>query len=258
MKTYFFKIAFVFAAAIQLICCGGSFPAKFKLELPEPPNPWISLLGNPYWHIEWLNPDGEKQAEDIPPGSGIVVEIPITWANPVTAWPFWPNHNLIPGHFKPAGALFPFDIDNNRLRLSWESGPDTIFYWELALANAGDMSKLPSNFDWSRFRNLFKDGTLKEEICIDPWVVDWRSFAKTTVNSTFYSNRLSPAEKKDLNIPVSSGTWYGSSPFAKPLYFAEDDPVIFEVRTGGVNVWISKEGILRVNGDSWVFYKMGG
>lgn len=245
----------IFALALQLICCGDRFPSAYDLELPKPPSQWVSLLGDPHWRVEWLNPNGEKQSADISPGGGIAVEIPITWANPVTAWPFWPSHNLIPGLFKPAGALFPLDVDGDSLRLSWEAGADTVFYWELALANKGNMSRAPANLDWLRFRSLFKEGTLKEDVCKDPWLIDWRSAAEKTIASGFDRRRFISETPEKVNIPVFADLWYGASPFAEPLCFDKDEGKIpvFPVRSGGVNVWVSEEGILRVRGKVWVF-----
>jgi len=260
MKTNNYKLMAIFALALQLVCCGDRFPARYTLELPKPPEVWLSLLGEPHWRVQWVNPDGEKQTADIPPGKGIAVEIPVTWVNPVTASPYWPTHNLIPGLFKPAGALFPFDVDGSRLRLSWEAGHDTVFYWELALANIeGNMARVPANFDWQRFRELLKSETLREDVRKDPWLVDWCSVAESTIKNTFYSSRLKP--ETVVNVTITDldlvGTWYGASPFAEPLSFAEDETPAFPVRSGGndsdVYVWISEKGILRVSRQAWAF-----
>jgi hypothetical protein len=260
MKTYFYKMALVFSAVLQLVCCGDSFPSKYVLELPNLPSAWVSLLGEPCWRVEWLNPDGGRQSAEIRHGASISVEIPVTWANPVTAWPFWSSHNMAPGLFKPSGALFPLDVDGNRLRLSWEAGPETVFYWELALANEEDMSRSPANFDWLRFRNLFKEGTLKEEDARkDPWLIDWRSVAERTITSGFRQTYLTKGLAVDLTIDEFPGTgpWYGASPFAEPLFFEEDEALVFPVRSGGkaggFNVWVSEEGILKVSEKTCVF-----
>jgi len=251
MKTNFYKLA-VFALALQFACCTDLSTSRYVLELPSPPETWLSLLGEPHWRVEWLAPDGRKQTADILPGGGLQIELPSTWANPVTARPYWPGHNLIPGLFKPAGALFPFDVSGGRLRLSWEAGHDAIFYWELAFANEGKMSRIPANFDWPRFRELFKSETLREDVREDPWLVDWRSVAESTVNSTFYQSRLRPEAAESVTLPVPAGTWYGASPFSQPLHFADDEARVFQVRPG-VNTWVSAAGILRVNGGAWVF-----
>jgi len=259
MKNFFYKpklkqVFLILALAHLLACCADQFPSSYILNLPEPPSAWVSLLGAPHWRLEWINRDGQKQMVDYPPGScgGIEIEIPITWTNPVTAWPYWPAHNLHPNTFKPCGALFPLDAKNGKLRLNWEAGVDTIFYWELAHANNQNDSKSPSYFDWSRFRELFESETLSEAVREDRWVVNWRTVAERTISSNFDRRRIVSEAAQLKHIPVPAGTWYGASPFAKPLVFTEREQPVFPVRPG-LNVWISAKGILRVNGNTWVF-----
>ena len=263
MKNTLCKSLIVLALALQLACCTERFPAGYILELPEMPDVWSALLGEPHWHVEWADPNGQKQKADFPPGKSIGLEIPVTWINPVTAWPWWPEHNLAANIFKPCGALFPFDVSSGKkgelLCLSWEAGPDSIFYWELALACNQDDSKTPANFDWPRFRELFQSDALSEAVREDPWVVNWRSVAEKTITSNFDRRRIT-AEAPDLkHFPVPAGAWYGVSPFAESLIFEEGEPPVFPVRheliSSGINIWISEKGLLRVNGNTWRFTK---
>jgi hypothetical protein len=233
-------------------CCGNFLNSNFILELPQPPETWVSLLGEPNWRVEWLDPNGLKQKMDILPGKSMEIEILNTWINPVTAWPYWPAYNLTPGVFKPSGALFPFDVTGKSLHLSWKAGPDTVFYWELALACQNN-SKSPVLFDWPRFRELFETDVLNEDVRKDPWLVDWSYVAEKTVSSSFDRRRLVPKKCESVNIPVSSGLWYGSSPFAEPLHFTENNFHSFPVINANVDVWISTEGILRSNRKTWMF-----
>jgi hypothetical protein len=149
--------------------------------------------------------------------------------------------------------MFPLDVSGECLKLNWKAGVDGVFYWEIALVNGKNGSKLPANFDWGRFRELFSDDfSLNEEVRQDPWLVDWRSVAEKTVSSGFDRRRLVPEKTESLAVTVDSGAWYGTSPFAKALYFAEGESAAFPVRTG-LNVWVSSGGILRSNGKTWVF-----
>jgi len=254
MKTYIYKLTAVAAVLMQLSCCADRFSSVYVLELPEAPDAWVSILGEPWWRVEWITTDGQKQTADFPPGAlaGAEVEIPVTWTNPVMAWPYWHDRRLIPGIFKPAGALFPFDVNNGRLRLSWEAGIDTVFYRELIMANDQNISRIPANFNWSRFRELFQLDTTNEAVREDPWLVDWRSAAERTISSNFDRRRLVPQAAEPKALPVPAGIWYGTSPFAEPLFFAEGETPVFPVRPG-INVWFSAEGILRVNGSAWMF-----
>jgi hypothetical protein len=251
MKTLYSKLALVPVLILWFSGCGEAFPSRYALELPQVPETWVSLLGEPRWRIEWVDSGGEKRRNDIAPRERITIEPPTTWTNAVLAWPWWPETGLIPGFFKPAGGLFPYDTGGGTLRLSWEAGPDAVFYWELAYANSGNTLRIPANFDWPRFRELFKADGLKEAVRDDPWLVNWRYVAEKTVESGFDKRRLVPEASELLNLPVPGGTWYGTSPFAEPLSFARGEIPLFPVRPG-VNVWVSTEGILRCDGKAWV------
>jgi hypothetical protein len=242
--------------SLFLACCKDYLNSRFVLDLPQAPETWVSLLGEPCWRVEWLDPNGLKQKADIPPGKSMEIEMLNTWINPVTAWPYWPAFNLAPGVFKPAGALFPFDVTGKSLHLSWKAGPDTVFYWELALASP-DNAKSPVRFDWPRFRGLFETSLLNEEVRKDPWLVDWAYVAGKTASSSFDRRRLVPKPRDYVYIPVSSGPWYGASPFAEPLLFTEGNPRLFPVASANVDVWISAEGILRGNRKTWMLAVWG-
>jgi len=251
-----FRLAFLLACLTALTACAERFPSGYLLELPSLPESWASLLGEPCWRLEWLDPDGSRKMTHImindESAQNIRINIPITWVNAVTAWPYWPEHNIIPGLFKPAGAIFPLDVNGNRLHLTWEAGVDTVFFWELAVANEDNFSRLPVNFDWLRFRELFQQEILTEAVCEDPWVVDWRSAAEKTTAGNFDRRRLVPEKTGTMAIPVPESVWHGTSPFAKPLSFAEEEPSIFPVRQN-VNAWVSEAGILRASAEAWIF-----
>jgi hypothetical protein len=256
MKIYIclkFAAAVAAAAVLSLVCCRDLTPSGYDLAFPPVPEGWGGVLGEPHWRVQWLDPGGNRRIADIsPPEKGFRVEIPVTWANAVTAWPYWPEHNLYTEAFKPAGALFPFDVSGNSLHLSWEAGPDTVFYWEMAYINDGNAAKIPANFDWVRFRELFQGDMLSEAVKNDPWVVDWAYVAERTVNANFDRRRLVPQAVVNTEIPVPGGLWYGSSPFGGGLYFAAGEAPVFPVRAG-LNVWVSAEGILRCSGKAWMF-----
>jgi len=245
--------------SLAFVSCGDFSPGSYVVIPPDAPEIWVSLLGEPHWRLEWLDKSGMRKTADILPGKSLEVDIPVTWANPVTAWPYWPDYNLSAGVFKPAGAIFPFDADGGRLCLSWEAGTDTVFYWELAfaggLASGRNETKIPANFDWPRFRELFNDESLSEAVRKDPWLVNWRSAAEKTISSNFDRRRLVPETSESVAIPVDCGFWYGTSPFSEPLYFEEGETPVFPVRPG-FNVWISSTGILRCSGKTWTFTRI--
>ncbi|MDR3019572.1 MAG: hypothetical protein LBU66_01550 [Treponema sp.] len=262
------KILYKLIASLALVFllsgCGAIFPDGYTLRFPKTPDSWVSILGEPHWRVEWLDPGGEKRSRDVAPGKSLKIELPATWANPVTAFPFWSERNLFPGLFMPAGAIFPFDVSGEELLLSWKAGVDAGFYWELAHCVSNDAvnhtgvqnkTKIPANFDWQRFRELFTTDVLSEAVRKDPWLVDWQSVARRTISGNFDRRRLVPQATTPLAIPVPVVPWYGTSPFATPLIFTDDSPV-FPVRADtntGVNIWISNEGLLRVSGKTWAY-----
>jgi hypothetical protein len=251
MKSKLIKLTVIIITVLQLICCKDRFSMVYTLVLPKIPDNWVLILGEPHWKVEFLDNDGRKREKYLLPGQNTEIELPVTWTNPVTAWPYWPDSELIPYFFKPAGALFPFDVSGNLLCLSWEAGSDSVFYWELAFANDQDVTKAPANFDWLRFRELFKTDVLSSAVIKDPWLIDWRFVAEKTIDSNFDRRRLVPQTTEPLNVPVSAGPWFGTSPYSEPLFFDEKVMPVFPVHSG-INVWVSSQGILRINGKTWV------
>ena len=273
MKNKNIKLLAFFVSALQIVTgllvtsCGDICPSGYTLELPAASDAWVSLLGEPYWQIEWYDSGGNKKtANHLPNDGSLEIELPVTITTPVTAWPHWPVYNLTPGLFKPAGALFPFDAKGSSLCLSWEAGVDAVFYKELTepagkeFINNSNYTKIPANFDWPRFRLLLKEEKINVSVRENPWLVNWQYVAEKTISGNFDSRRLVPETAKQTPVPfniieqITNWTclWYGTSPFDKPVSFAEGETPVFNIRSG-INIWISQEGILRVNGNSWVF-----
>ena len=256
MKAY--SLVFVFCAGLVLHGCGESLlDSRYALELPDIPQNWAALLGSPCWKVEWLNEGGWTETMTVQSGKRVEISLPQTWANAVSAVPFWPNKGIGLGIFRPAGAIFPFDVSGKSLILSWQGGVDANLYWELARAYARQESppqttvpRLPQNFDWPRFRLLFEDPSLKEDVRADPWLADWPGIAEKIVQSGFDKRRLVAEARSNLIVPVSPGPWIGTSPFAAPLLF-ESVP-IFPVRPAA-DTWVCAEGILRCNAQTWIF-----
>jgi hypothetical protein len=264
MKTYF--LALVLGAGLFLHGCGENLSdSQYTLELPELPAVWEAILGSPYWRIEWLNVSGRKESMTVRGNRGVEISLPPTWVSAVSAMPFWPDRELGPGIFRPAGAIFPFDVSGKNLVLSWQGGVDANLYWEFVkvAGEAGQesppdeaepveraaVSRLPWNFNWPRFRLLFDDPSLNAEIRADPWLADWSGIAAKIAQSGFDKRRLVPEARSDREIPVNPGPWIGASPFADPLFF-EAVPV-FPVRPTA-DTWVSAEGILRCNTETWI------
>ncbi|MCL2270577.1 MAG: hypothetical protein FWC24_04455, partial [Treponema sp.] len=126
--------ALVFSAVFTLLSCGESLTdSRYAVELPELPPAWRALLGSPYWRVEWINSEGKKEAATVR-DAGLEVSLLPTLASAVSAMPFWPDKGIKPGIFKPAGAIFPFDVSGKNIVLSWQGGVDANLFWEFVNA----------------------------------------------------------------------------------------------------------------------------
>jgi hypothetical protein len=262
MKICF--LAFISCMGLFLNTCGKSLTdSSFVLELPVLPQAWEDVLGSPNWRIEWVNEEGRKETMTVQGNGGWSISPPQTWASAVSAFPFWPQKGIGPGIFKPAGAIFPYDASGGSLVLSWQGGVDAVLYWELAKScgrtgqealeessERAAVARLPMNFNWPRFRRLFDDPSLNADVRADPWLADWAGIAAKIVQSGFDKRRLVPEARRALTVPVGPGPWVGASPFAAPLIF--DATPVFSVRPTA-DTWVSKEGLLRCNSETWIF-----
>jgi hypothetical protein len=240
-------------------CAFSDREGPFLLEFPPLPAAWTDLLGEPRWLVRYYGGDGREASLE---GEG-AFSLPPSAAGPVFAWPYWPVRRLEPGDFRPAGGILPYDgrppdgaADSRRLSLSWQGGVDAWFYRALsgAISGEGDV-KVPSggmNFNWPRFRTLFSDPSVPQEIQEDPWRADWEDIAESTVHSGFRKQRLKAVETTDLPVPVHPGPWISASPFTPALEFGTG-PRVFPVGPGpAVSIWYSAQGILHCSGESWM------
>ena len=242
---------------------GSPIVSRYALKLPDIPQSWEAFPGRPHWKIEWLDTQGRLQRLEIRNGQSAEISLPHTWASAVFAWPYWPELQVNPGVFRPAGAIFPFDASGTTLALSWRGGVDAAFYRELAAAAAAEpdigVSRLPWHFNWPRFRELYDDPGVNAEFRADPWQADWPGIAAKVRQSGFDKRRLVPQARQELRVPLAGGPWIGTSPFAAPLRFS--GIAAFPVRTLAdkgaasfpVDTWISAQGILRCNAQTYIF-----
>jgi hypothetical protein len=248
-------MAILLLGALFFAGCEGPPDSGFNLTLPPLPPAWTEILGTPLWRVRWINPQGDWETAG--PAFG-EIDLPLSGSIPVLAWPFWPDLRILPGDFRPAGAIFPFDVSDGDLILSWEGGVAASFYCSLAEAAGTGISpkaalRRPGNFDWPRFRELFRDQSLQESFRADPWTADWKSIAGETVESGFEKRRLVSVPRDELAVPVHPGPWISASPFPAPLFFGEDTPVFSAPPGVEPDTWYSATGILRCAGTNWIF-----
>lgn len=244
-KNFLLTAACILNAAI-FFSCDNAIKDSYKLCAPTVPQAWSEILGQPEWRFEWIDPDGvlrhAESSQNIY-NTGIFSE----GTSFALAYPFWPKHNIPSGIMKPAGALFPFDVQNQSIILSWQGGIDANFYRAIAAKkNKKNQKYNPQNFDWLRFRALWKEAKLGEEILLDGWRADWELAAEKTALSGFSVWNIKPRETENLIITLpASGPWFGSSPFAKEFTGNAGEKVVFHAGTQ-TDTYFCPTGQIRV------------
>jgi hypothetical protein len=186
-------------------------------EFPRIPEFWTEVLGTPSWKLEWYGRNGNREYAVVEGGADITIPVFSEWPSPVTAWPFWPDKGIEPGMFKPAGALYPFDVSGGVLRISWRGGADAGFYRALEETHArtenADPRRQARFLDWPGFRTFFVSAA-PAELREDPWLVDWKEAAEKTVNSGFRTSYFKARKQTVMEIPIPhNGPWFSSSAF---------------------------------------------
>lgn len=257
-KTFRRFVQAISLTIIFLACRDPVIPQSYRLILPAVPPVWEAILGSPRWRVEWFGPDGRLCSGEGPADALPGVNLPAEWASPVLAYPFWPDRGLTPGRMRPAGALAPFDAEGDRLRLTWEAGPEAWFYRALASSLAAAASsgeglseagagRRPDRFDWPRFRNLLRNGEVPQEVRDDPWLAGWDEIAAKTIRSGFDRRRIQARSREPLTISVPwPGPWAGSSPFAEVRSWEAGETVTVEA-SAEADTLISPGGMLRYN-----------
>jgi hypothetical protein len=249
------KYSLLLCCILLGICTGACTKdaVLYVIEFPAIPEAWRELLGEPRWKVEWISPQGPESFESS--GKAPALALIEEWTSPIIAYPFWPERGLWSGMMKPAGALFPFDVQGTRIRLSWLGGVEALVYQELASAavHANKESRLPLYFNWSRFRELLTDPSLKEEVRNDPWLVDWKTVCLKTAQSGFDQRRIVPRKTEPLLVPFNIETrWIGTSPFALPFTQARGESLRLNV-SSAIDTYICTEGMLRCTQGTWIW-----
>jgi hypothetical protein len=237
-------------------CESSILPPSYRAELPPLPPEWEELLGAAHWRLEWIDTQGAIRSLETGGVREMDLDLIETWTNPVLAYPFWPDRNIAPGIFRPAGALYPFDVREGRISLSWQGGVEAWFYHCLREAPArspGETGKRrPELFDWPRFRTILENPALDAGAAADLWRPDWREIADKTLQSGFDQKRIKPRAMEELPVTIPwTGLYLGSSPFAAGVYWEKDKTAVFSV-DGAVDTYVCAGGILRCTRGAWI------
>jgi hypothetical protein len=162
MKQYLWLYAawsVLLAANLACTSCAMDTAPSYCVVFPALPDTWREVLGEPRWRVVWISPQGEQTLESDGKDAPLVDPL-IEWTTPVIAYPFWPERGIRADMMKPAGALFPLDVNGGTIKLSWQGGVEAFIYKELAStppeATSGTPRR-PQYFNWPRFRELLTE-----------------------------------------------------------------------------------------------------
>jgi hypothetical protein len=215
-------------AALNLSACSDPvLPEAYRVNFPALPSHWADVLGPAEWQLSWLNPEGRVETRNLPANGA--AEITLSSRSPamILAWPLWPERDLPAGIMRPAGAIYPYDAGEGAVNLKWEAGPEAWLFLLMAAQTSSPASAedkaIPAknrawNFNWPRFRELLASEDIPVEVREDPWLADWRTVAKKTLESGFDRRRIKAPAASPLSLTVpADGPWFGASPFS-PVY----------------------------------------
>jgi hypothetical protein len=236
-------------------CENGLGTPLYQVEFPALPPAWQEILGPPHWRVTWIGLEGTWETGETHQ-DGLPVRVLSEWTTPVIAYPYWPERGVVPDILRPSGALFPFDCENDRIRLSWRGGVEALVYRELAAhaeSSRQGTPRLPHYFNWPRFRALLEGPKLPEEVRQDLWSADWQGICRKITQSGFDQRRIVPQPREELRVPVrSGGTWIGTSPFGEPVY-QEAGTVLQLLVSGNGDTYLSSKGMLRCTQEAWMW-----
>jgi hypothetical protein len=234
-------------------CENPVMSSSYKVILPEIPIDWENVLGKPVWKIEWVDKNGNWQKIDVQENRNFSLEICNTKLNPVIAYPFWPEKNIAPKIFFPAGAIFPLDVHNNRINLDWQAGIDAQLYLYLSKYNNGG-TRNPDQFDWLRFRTLLRTEMENAEIIANPWIVDWENAAKKIAASGFRSSYIKAAKYTEISATIpESALWISPSPFETGKKWETGETIVLNA-SETPSRFISAKGTIVFTDKTWDYF----
>jgi hypothetical protein len=245
----FLVFAGILVSAGTLVSCGSPLEEGSYALFPRNPPLQAGLLGEPHWRLEWYDAAGNIAYAELYGQDGAEMDIFLPWPSPVLAWPYWPEREIVPGLFYPAGGIYPFDVSGETLALSWEGGVEANFYRELALAQGTSGAKAeraPRYFDWPRFRTLLRESSA-EELQGDPWLADWKGIAESTARSGFRRTLIKRESRTVTGVLIPhDGPWLGASPFREAENWEEGQEMLLAL-SSRPEIYVCPGGILSLS-----------
>jgi len=191
--------------------CGLGPTALVRLVLPDPPAPWRQAFPELTFLVVYQDSTGPRVT--VTAMREVTVECGKAGNTPVLAYPAGipgeDEQGVPPGLLRPAGALYPLDLDPRSeeptLNLSWQEGPLAALVARLQ-ENGMEVSLLNT----ARLQERF--GTFQ-----DPWDLDLESMATGLLHGTFSAYDVDSLPLRDAALVPGPGKWFLESPLSPPV-----------------------------------------
>ncbi len=216
-------------------CALGS-AARVRLRLPVLPGHWKEAFPGLTFLVVFPDPSGRTVtaagAQDQ------VIGCSKAGNTPILAYPAGvageDEQGVPPGLLRPAGALYPLDLDQESteptISLTWEDGPLALLVsrlqavgMEVALLNAG------------RLRDRLR-------LERDPWDLDLEAIAQELARGSFSAWDIDPLADRAVELRVGQGTWFLESPFASPIDVSASPELLLPKLSLGMHELFSTTG----------------
>lgn len=213
-------VIFLFSLFHLFICTGCEIYSPYDfimVALPEPPLHWEQRFKEISYSITYPG-SNRKRVELILPAdsSTCIIRIPKMRNWPVVAQPYGDGFPLC-----PAGALYPWHLDNNRnmkLCLTWEQGFSALLLLDCC----------EKGFDIEHFNARRFASEVLERSQGDPWNLDYSYIAEKLVSGSFRVNYIKLLPVKDVSVFTEKGKWFFPSPFSAVYEVEENRPYRFD------------------------------
>ena len=182
--------------------------------------------------VVYQDPTGRPMG--VPADRELTVECSKAGNSPLLAYPAGvpgeETGGLPPGLLRPAGALYPLDLDTGSpeptIHLTWQEGPLAVLVSRLA-AIGMDIPLLNT----VRLKERF-------ELQEDPWNLDVDSMATELASGKFTAYDVDCLPLREVSLASSPGRWFRESPLSAPVDASESGELtLTQISSGSHNLF---------------------
>jgi hypothetical protein len=231
-----------FAACLVLAACGRFGPlAELSVVIPEPPEAWARAFPDLTFVLTFPDCSGKGQSLTVgDPSQPVGIACPKLGNTPILAYP---DADLAAGLLRPAGGLYPVDLQDlggvPRLELSWRGGCLALIFARLS----------QRGLDTSRINSRRLAQYIDRHP--DPWVLDLDGVVEKLILDDFSAYDIEPLSARDVSMCPGAGEWFLESPLIPPSKLADGEVLalkglsigahaVFSVQGRRIRVWVGE------------------